>query len=197
MTRLRELLDRSRWPALTTWVLIAGLAGTTAANISRGNVLWAGFALVATLLVVLPSVVRFDPTVTLPWPVVAMVFLPIIVRMFGSTGTVTRIATYVSVAAVALVLAVELDAFSPVKLTPTLGVVFVILTTMAAAGIWVVALWIANLVVGTGFFEGKAQMMWYLVGATVAGLLGGVLFELYFREEDSTESQGSTPERSA
>ena len=196
MTRLRDLLDRSRLPALVTWVLVTGLAGATALNAFWGNFLWAGFALAATLLVALPSVVRYDPAVTLPWPVVAMVLLPVLVRTLMITGTVARIATYLSVAAVALVIAIELDTFTPVKLTPTLGVVFVVLTTMAAAALWTVVLWTADLFAATGFFEQKAQMMWYLVGATGAGLLAGVLFELYFREEDSTDSSGPSLEQS-
>lgn len=196
MTRLRELLDRSRWPALASWVLVSGLALVTAANAYLGNYLWAGFSLAATVLAVMPSVVYRDPAVTLDWSVVAMALLPVLVRTFGSVGTVARLATYLSVAALALVLAVELDAFSPVKLTPRLGVVFVVLATMAAAGIWMVVQWTVDTFVGTGFYERKAQVMWYLVGATAAGLLAGATFELYFRRADGTDSTRDPVEQS-
>lgn len=197
MTRLRDLLVRSRWPALASGALGGGLALLTVANVLLENYLWAGFALAATVLVLLPSIVHLDPAVTLPWPLVGMTLLVVLVRTLDGVGTVSRLATYLSVAAVALIIAVELDAFTPVSLTPRLAVSFVVLATMATAAVWVVVLWTADLLANTGFYERKAQLMWYLVGATGAGLLAGGLFELYFRSDDGTDVDGPLPERSA
>jgi hypothetical protein len=195
VTRLRELLERSRWPALASWVLVAGLAAVTVANVYYEQYLWASFALAASVLVVLPSVVYRDPAVTLHWPVVALAVLPILGRTLGSNPTFVRGTTYLSVAAVALVLAVELDAFSPVRLTPRLAVVFVVLATMATAGVWAIVQWSADAVLATSFVEGKTAMMWDLVGATVAGVLAAGLFELYFREEEPDGYPTGSPER--
>lgn len=195
MTRLRKLLDRSRWPALATWLLVGGLVVVTAANVYYEQYLWASFALVATVFVVVPSLFYRDPAVTLPWPVVAVVVLPVLGRTVGSLPTFVRATTYLSVAAVALVVAVELDAFSPVRLTPRLAVVFVVLATMAMAGVWAVVQWTADLVLATSFVESKKAMMWDLVGATTAGVLAGVVFELYFRKEEPDGYPSRSPER--
>ena len=65
---------------------------------------------------------------------------------------------------------------------------FVVITTMAAAGLWAVGQWLSDLYLGTGFLLGRgteeeveAALMWDFVAATVAGLAAGVLFEFYFR----------------
>jgi hypothetical protein len=176
-------------------VLVAGLAAVTVANVYYEQYLWASFALAASVLVVLPSVVYRDPAVTLHWPVLALAVLPILGRTLGSNPTFVRGTTYLSVAAVALVLAVELDAFSPVRLTPRLAVVFVVLATMATAGVWAIVQWSADAVLATSFVEGKTAMMWDLVGATVAGVLAAGLFELYFREEEPDGYPTGSPER--
>jgi len=68
------------------------------------------------------------------------------------------------------------------------AVVFVVVTTMAAAGIWAVVRWLSDVLVGTRFlYDGRPEhvieeaLMWDFVAATVAGVFAGVLFEYYFR----------------
>jgi len=55
------------------------------------------------------------------------------------------------VAALALVVAVELDVFTPVRMPPWFAVVFVSIATLAAAGVWAVVQWAADVTLGTTF----------------------------------------------
>jgi hypothetical protein len=59
---------------------------------------------------------------------------------------------------------------------------------MATAGVWAVVQWLSDVYLGTGFvLTGDPEavvertLMLDFVAATVAGLLAGVVFELYFR----------------
>ena len=191
MTRLRELLDRGRRGALVSWALVGVLALAAGKDLLDGDLLWAGFALVAGVIAIVPSLVYRDPAITLTWPVLTLAVLPIVARTLGSAQPLIEVATHVSVAGLALLVAVEIDAFSPVRLPATLGVVFVVLTTMAAAGTWAVVEWFSDQFLGTSFIVGRGELMWDLVGATAVGVIAGVVFELYFREEGD-EGEGET-----
>jgi hypothetical protein len=68
------------------------------------------------------------------------------------------------------------------------AVLFVVVTTMATAGVWAVVQWLSDVYLGTGFIlTGESEsvveraLMLNFVAATVAGVLAGVVFELYFR----------------
>ncbi len=99
-----------------------------------------------------------------------------------------RVTTYVAVAAAALILAVELDVFTPVRMTHTFAVLFVVVTTVATAGLWAEARWLSDTLLGTQvLLDGRPEhvieeaLMWDFVAATVAGVVAGVCFEHYFR----------------
>jgi hypothetical protein len=99
-----------------------------------------------------------------------------------------RITTYVAVAAAALILAVQLDVFTPVRMTHSFAVLFVVVATVATAGLWAEVRWLSDTLFGTRFLlDGRPEhvietrLMWDFVAATVAGLAAGVVFEFYFR----------------
>jgi hypothetical protein len=67
-------------------------------------------------------------------------------------------------------------------------VLFVVVATMATAGVWAVARWAVELLVGMpALYPGLDDaatleaVMWEFVYSTAAGIAGGVIFELYFR----------------
>jgi hypothetical protein len=104
---------------------------------------------------------------------------------FTLTGRVT---TYLAVAAVALIIAVELDVFTPVRMNEAFALLFVVVATVAAAGFWAVGQWVSDLFLGTSLLlDGRpesvieTELMWDFVAATVAGLLAGILFEYGIR----------------
>ena len=83
----------------------------------------------------------------------------------------------------------NLHLFTSVEMSFGFAVVFVVVTTLAAAGVWAVVRWGSDLYLGTELLldpeltrpEIEERLMWEFVGATVAGLVAGVLFEEYIR----------------
>jgi hypothetical protein len=191
---LRDILERQRINAVLAWLLVAVVTLTAVVDGLRGDVLWAGFALAVAALSVVPAVALRSAGTMLPWEVLGLAALPLLSRAFLVGETVAgmtftgRVSTYLAVAAVALVIAVELDRFTPVRMNEAFAVVFVAVATTAAAGVWALVRWWSDVLVGTSFMlDGRPEavveraLMWDFVAATVAGLAAGVLFELYFR----------------
>jgi hypothetical protein len=169
---------------------------------AAGELLWAGFVATLAVLAVVPAVVFRSPWAMLPWEVLALASLPVLGRalvvgetLFGVVLT-GRLVTYLAVAAVALIVAVELDVFTPVRMNYSFAVLFVVVTTVATAGVWAVVQWLSDVYLGTAFvLTGDPEsvveraLMLDFVAATVAGLLAGVVFELYFRRYADTSAR--------
>ncbi|MFB6354499.1 MAG: hypothetical protein ABEJ92_10490 [Halobacteriales archaeon] len=204
--RLGTVIETRRANAALAWVLVAFVGFVVAASALTGDLLWAGFAAAVAVLTLVPAVAYRDPLVMLPWEVVVIAALPLIGRVFATVPLTSRFATYLSVAALALIIAVELHLFTPVLMTPSFAVLFVVVATMATAGIWAVARWSADLLLGTAFLLDPAltesqietRLMWEFVYSTAAGLAAGLVFEGYFRRRarlgarlpDGVEVQG-------
>jgi hypothetical protein len=191
---LRTVVESARLNAVLAWLLVGLLVVAVGITALQGSVVWAGFTAVLALLAVIPAVRFGNPLAMLPWEVLLVASLPVVGRTFvvgqrvGEFTLTGRVTTYVAVAAVALVIAVELDAFTPVRMNEAFALLFVVVTTMAAAGTWAVVQWGSDLFLGTSLLlDGRPEaviereLMWDFVAATVAGLLAGVLFEYYFR----------------
>lgn len=116
-----------------------------------------------------------------PWEVLLLATLPTIGRLFATTIVTGQIATYVSVAALALLVAVDLNAFTPVEMSDSFAVLFVVVTTMATAGVWAMVRWIADLFLHTGFLTTDRALMLEFVASTIAGVVAAIVFVIYFR----------------
>ncbi|MEF8783880.1 MAG: hypothetical protein V5A39_13370 [Haloarculaceae archaeon] len=185
------LLGDERVNAVLGWVLVGAILLVTVGSFLEGNIIWAGFAATVALLAVMPSLVFLSARTMLPWEVLLLAGLPILGRVVATFRVSSQVATYLSVAALALIVAVELNAFTSVRMTPTFAVVFVAITTMAAAGVWAVVRWSLDIMFGTAFLfdpglteagaEAERGVMIEFVASTIAGLLAGVVFEFYVR----------------
>lgn len=197
-----QVVEDQRRNAVAAWAIVAFLVVAAVAELLIGGLLWAGFVLVVAGLAVAPAVGVRNFDAMLPWELLALAALPVVGRTLiaGQTvGQITltgRVTTYLAVAAVALIIAVELDLFTDVRMNDRFAVLFVVITTMAAAGIWAVAQWLSDIYLGTMFLYGRGPehvieetLMWDFVAATVAGILGGVLFEFYFRRRAETSNR--------
>lgn len=191
---LRGIVESQRLNAALAWLLVGFLVVAAGANVSGGSVVWAGFVAAVAVLAVVPAIRYRDPLRMLPWEVLLVASLPVVGRTLvigqrvGGFTLTGRVTTYLAVAAVALVVAVELDVFTSVRMNDAFALLFVVVTTTAAAGIWAVVQWAADLFLGTSLLlDGRpesvieAELMWDFVAATLAGLLAGLLFEYYFR----------------
>lgn len=191
---LRRLVERRRLNAALGWAFVGVLSLIGIAAALGGRPLWAGFTLTLAVLAVIPAVAFRRADAMLPWEVLVLASIPLLGRLLivgrtvGAVALTGRITTYVAVAAAALILVVELDVFTPVRMSDSFAVAFVAITTVAAAGLWAELRWLSDIFLGTGFLlDGRPEhvieeaLMWDFVAATVAGVLAGLLFELYFR----------------
>jgi hypothetical protein len=184
-----ELLRDARLNAALSWAVTAVVVLTALGSVLGGDLLWAGFATVVAALVLLPPVAFRSPRTMLPWEVLTLAALPVLGRTLATFQTSSQIATYLSVAALALIVAVELQLFTSVRMTPTFAVAFVVITTMAVAGIWAAGRWSLDVLLGTSFLDAlgstehaiERAIMLEFVASTVAGVLAGVVFEFYVR----------------
>ncbi|MFA1611517.1 hypothetical protein [Halobellus rubicundus] len=191
---LSSVVESRRVNAALAGSIALFLAAAAVGQFLDGELEWAGFTVAVLVVALIPPVARRRPTAMLPWEVVFLAALPIVSRALVAGETVGgmtfsgRIITYVAVAALALLIAVELDVFTGVKMNHRFAVVFVVVTTMAAAGLWAVVRWLSDVLIGTRFlYDGRTEhvieeaLMWDFVAATLAGVAAGVLFEYYFR----------------
>lgn len=185
------LADRRR-NATVAWVLVAFLVAVLVGTAVGGDLLWAGFVGGMLALALVPPVAHRNVTMMLPWEVLAMAALPVIGRSLAGTLEVSaltgNLSMYLSVAALALVVAVELHAFTPVRMTRGFAVFFVVVTTVAAAGVWALARWAVEVTLGVpALYPGLGEeatllaVNWEFVYSTVAGFVAGGIFVLYFR----------------
>jgi hypothetical protein len=194
-TELRRFVRSKRLNAVLSWSLVGFIiAAAVGSTVFDGDIVWGGFATIVAALIIVPAVAFRDLQAMLPWEVVALASFPFVTRVLvrGETiGGLTftgRVSTYLAVAAVALIIAVELDVFTPVRMNHSFAVFFVVITTMAAAGVWAVVQWLSDIYLGTRLLlNGRPEsvvetaLMWDFVAATVAGLAAGLVFEYYFR----------------
>lgn len=184
-----RLLREARLNALISWVVTAVVGLVAIRSFLAADPLWAAFAAVVVAIVLVPPVAFRSPWTMLPWEVLALATLPILGRALSTFQVSSQVATYLSVAALALLIAVELQTFTSVRMTPTFAVLFVVITTLAAAGIWAVARWASDIWLGTTFLDAlgsdeeaiERAVMLEFVASTVAGLLAGIIFEFYVR----------------
>ncbi|MEF8775035.1 MAG: hypothetical protein V5A43_00845 [Haloarculaceae archaeon] len=193
MADVARLLRDAELNAAIAWALVLVMAATVALSVLTGNLVWSGFAATVVVVALLPPLVRRSPRVMLPWEILLFAGLPILGRSVLPVPQFGLATTYLSVAAFALVVAVELHLFTAVKMSPGFAVLFVAVTTIAVAGVWGVVRWLADLYLGTTLLlvPGRTELaieralMIEFVVATVIGVLAGIVFEYYFRRQTS------------
>ncbi|GAB3310632.1 hypothetical protein EI982_05300 [Haloplanus rallus] len=191
---LLDLFERRGLNAALGWAFVGILLVSAGVAVGGGRPLWAGFTLALAALAVAPAVARRRVDAMVPWEVLALASVPalgrllVVGRTVGGVTLTGRITTYVAVAAAALIIAVELDVFTPVRMTHSFAVLFVVVATVATAGVWAEARWLSDTLLGTSvLLDGRDEhvietaLMWDFVAATVAGVVAGVVFEYYFR----------------
>ena len=186
---VEELLADRRTNAVVGWLFVVVLGLVAVESFVGGDIQWGIFvAGTLALCLVVPAGFR-DPSLMLPWEVVALAALPTFGRAIATFEPITEFTVYVSVAALALVVAVELDLFTRVRMTVAFAIGFVALATLATAGVWAVFRWTLDLTLGTSTLLAPGvsndtihdELMVEFVYSALAGLFAGVVFEVYFR----------------
>lgn len=194
------MVEDRRLNAGMGWFVVIFTAAVALGELVAGEAVWGVFVLLVVALALVPPVAFRDTTAMLPWEVLLLAALPAIGRVFVAGETVAgvtftgRVTTYLAVATVALIVSVEMDVFTPVRMSHSFAVFFVTIATMAAAGFWAVLRFASDLLLGTSFLlhrhpEAAVEraLMLDFVAATLAGLAAGLVFEFYFRRRSRAE----------
>ncbi|MBZ6493686.1 hypothetical protein [Natrinema longum] len=196
--------DETQRNAALAWAITIVLVALAITHGLADSYRWFAFTGFATVIVVLPAVAFRDPLVMPPWELLGLVSLPVVDATVLGASFLTSIAVYVAVAAVALVVSVEIDRFTAVRMNHAFAVALVVLTTLAVAGAWNVAQWVADVTFGTDYIlDGRSQdaanraLMIDFAYAAVAGLFAGVVFGRYFGSYgvDEAETQRTPTSR--
>ncbi|SNZ02788.1 hypothetical protein SAMN06269185_0112 [Natronoarchaeum philippinense] len=189
MPSLVDVIDDGGANAVLAWGVVGLIAFAAVESLLDGRLLWSCFAVVAAAVALLVPLGARDPSVIAAWEVLALLALPLVSR---SLGVGTQAATYLAVATLALLIAVEIDSFSSAAMPPRFAVGFVVVTTMAVASLWTIAQFAADSLLGTAWLPGQTRLMWDLIVATVVGIGAGLLFEAYFRRSGETVDHETT-----
>lgn len=185
---LSRLFRSGRTNALLSWVLVAILAGVFVESLLDFDRLWIAFTIATGAVVLLPPIAHRKWAVMLPWELLVLALLPILVRgtVGGELGTFSF---YLAIAALALIISVELHMFTALRMTHWFAVTFVVMTTMAAEAAWTILRWNADRLLDTTFLSApgvdqdaaNAALMTEWAYVMLAGFAAGVLFDAYFR----------------
>jgi hypothetical protein len=186
VTTVSALLHDESLNATLSWLLVGFLLIATVESVYSDEWLWAGLAATVVVVAILPVLYTGRKTAIAPWELFVLAVVPLVGRSFG---LLTQIAVYLAIAALALLIAVEIDLFSSTEMTPTFAVAFVVMTTMAVAGVWTVLQWGSDVLLGTALLGDVNSVMWDLVVATGVGVGAGALFQGYFRRFGAGEDQ--------
>ncbi len=180
-TALSDLLSERRRNATIAWLLlgIAALAGIGGVIVT--GPLWSVFAVVIVLLGLVPPVSFRSRYVMLPWEVLAVALLPLIGIALGAGRLSSPLVSYLAIAAVGLVIVVELDSFTSIQMSPGFAIVLVVASTMAASAIWAMLEWYVAIALDRSFELTNDELMIEFIYAVFAGFVGGIIFRTYFR----------------
>ncbi|QRV16606.1 hypothetical protein JMJ58_06935 [Haloterrigena salifodinae] len=199
---LGRTVDEPARNAALAWIVTLALVAFAINHGLAESYRWFAFTGFAVAIVVLPVVAFRDPLAMPPWELLALVAVPVVDATLFGQSPLTTVATYVAVAAVALVATVEIDRFTAVRMNHTFAIILVVLTTLAVAGTWNVAQWLADVTVGTNYvLDGRSQdaanraLMIDFAYAALAGLLASVVFGRYFSyaPNDSDQTRAYSP----
>jgi hypothetical protein len=192
VSRLDALVADDRTNALVSWAVVLVLVVAAGASVLVGEPVWAVFVAGGLTIALVPAVVRRDPLVMPPWEVLAFAALPIASQFLDLPDALADLAVYLAVLAVGVLVVVELHVFTPVEMTPQFAVGFVVLVTMATAGVWTVVQFASDSYLGTALVGPKTTLMWDLVLATATSLVATPVLALYFRWIDTADVHGLT-----
>lgn len=194
MAPLDVLARNERTNALLGWVLAGTMVLATVYSLLSGALLWGGLGCVVLGASLLPAWSTGSWSVMAPWP---LLLIPTIAVLMGGYGVYAEVAGYFAVAALALLAAVELDAFTSVRMSRRFAVGFAVLTTLAVQGLWTIAQYASDLWLETRFLRTQRELQVDIVLVTFVGLGMGAVFEWYFDRVDHVGSHKRPPPRLA
>ena len=174
---LDELVNSERVNALIGWVMIGVITIGAAESFLTNDHLWGGFSLFVATVASLPALKTHDLMAIVPWPLLSVTAIAVIVR---TAEFYPEAAGYLAITTLAFIAAVELDMFTPVRLSRGFAVGFGVLMTMALEALWIIAQFYSDKWLGTAFLTTQTELQEDIVIVTVVGFAVGGLFYGYF-----------------
>lgn len=163
------------------WIVVMLMTSVLVESLLDMDIVWAGFTGLVMLVLILPTARGIDNQIRIPWEFLVLASLPITARALDVAMFRGSIFFYLSFAALALIIAVEIHMYTETKMTHWFAVLFVSLTTIAIEGTWAVSRWYADSLLGTSFLPPHDDLMLDFVGVTAVGIGAGIFFDIYFR----------------
>lgn len=181
---LDDFLRDTKTNMYLSWLLTLSIVAVLIESALDFDILWILFSSLMTFVIILPALVYREHHIMLPWEVLLIGSIPVIVRTLEISILANQIATYTAMAALALIIAVELHIFTEIDFNHSFAVLFTVISTLALVGIWSVIQYLLDLYMSTSFLTTNEALMRDFLNATVAGVFAGVLFDTYFRRRD-------------
>jgi hypothetical protein len=188
---LEELVEREKSNSVRSWGLLALIALSIVYNLFTGGYVGAVLGGGVILAVLVPTVAYRSSSTVLAWEVLFVAAAALLVRELLRYQPIELLGNYLVIAAISLVITVELYLYTPVEMNRWFAVVFVAMVTMTVGTLWNLGQWALDLTVGTAFIPGNDQLMVELIAATTAGVAAGILFTAYFRKRSTNRSHPS------
>lgn len=170
------------------WLLIIVLAITVLLGFATARYEQILYGLMALCIIIAPSVVFRDPTIMPPWYFIALICIPLLWEAYIPYQFETAIIPSLAIATLGLLMVVELHRFTILRLVPWFAITLTMLFTLAIGGVLYVIQWSTDVVLGTSLLlDGRSEeainatVMIEFIYFTVAGILAGILFWLYYR----------------
>jgi hypothetical protein len=167
-----------------SWILILPVLAVFVESILTFDIVWIGFSGLILSILVLPAAVHRDFRVMVPWELVLIGSIPVLVRALNISILANQVATYTAMAALALIIAVELNVFTEVTFSHGFAVLFTVIATLAVAGVWAVLRFNADIYLGTSYLTTNEALMEEYINAALAGIIAGIVFDTYFTRRD-------------
>ncbi|MFC7007313.1 hypothetical protein [Halalkalicoccus salilacus] len=139
-----------------------------------------------------------------PWELLVLVAIPVVDAALLNQTLISPIAVYLAVAAVALIVAVDVHTFTSVRMNRSFTVVLVVIATLAVGAAWNIAQWTADATLGTAYLVGDRTqdaanhaMMIDFLYAAIAGSVAGLLFIAYLRRRSFAPTASTEVSRTA
>lgn len=179
-----DFLRDTRYNTVLSWFLASMIGLVFFESLLGLDLLWVLFSGLAFVFAVVPALAYRNYQVMPPFEVLLIASIPVIVRSFNLPVLAGEVMTYISIGALALLIAVELHIFTEIKLTHGFAVGLTVISTLAIGGIWSIMRYIMDTQLGTGFLTTNEALMNEYLSVLTAGIFAGVIFDSYFRRRD-------------
>lgn len=197
-------VDRTGRNAILCWSAIGLLTGLALWQGFDGSYRWFSLTGLALVLLIIPAIGLRDPYAMPPWELLVLVAIPVVDAALFDETVISPIAVYFAVAAVALIVVVDIHTYTAIRMDRLFTVVLVVLATLAVGATWNILQWVSDMTFGTAYLVGDRSqdaanhaMMLDFLAATMAGFLAGVLFTGYLRRRSFSPTASTDVPRSA